>query len=272
MTTELLEVFNYGFMNRAFIVGIAVGLIAPLIGIFLVIRRYSLLVDTLAHISLIGVAAGLFLNISPILGAILASVGAGIGMEKLRENKRIFSESILAIFLSGSLALTLILFSLGGSSSISLFSYLFGSITTVNSSEVLIIVLLEIAVFFVIMILRKRLFLISYAEEFAKVNGINTAVYNYLLITLAGIVIAVSIKVVGALLIGALMVIPVASAMQLGMGFTKTLVSSLAFSLTSVVTGLYLSFYLDLPGSAMIVVILLALFSLTLILRKRSSA
>lgn len=254
-------------MNRAFVSGIAVGLIAPLIGIFLVIRRYSLLVDTLAHISLIGVAAGLFLNISPILGAIAASVGAGIGMEKLRENKRLFSESILAIFLSGSLALTLILFSIGGGSGTSLFAYLFGSITSVSLNETWIISLLAVGVFLLIMLLRKRLFLIAYAEDFAQVNGINTPVYNYLLIALAGITIAVAIKVVGALLIGALMVIPVASAIQLGYGFTKTMLSSLVFSLISVVTGLYLSFYLDLPGSAMIVVVLLTLFSITLVLR-----
>lgn len=268
MTIDLLEIFNYGFMNRAMIAGLVVGLIAPMIGLFLVIRRYSLLVDTLAHISLIGVAGGLFLSISPILGAILASVGAGIGMEKLRENKQIFSDSILAIFLSGSLAFSLILFSLVGGSSVNLFSFLFGSITTVNSNELLSIILLSIVVVVFLIVLHKKLFLISYAEEFAKVNGINTKAYNYLLITLAGITIALSIKVVGALLIGALMVIPVVSAIQFGYGFTKSMIISIVISLISVFLGIYSSFYLSLPASAMIVMFLLLFFGLSLILRR----
>lgn len=267
MNIDLLEIFQYSFMNRAMIAGLAVGIIAPMIGVFLVVRRYSLLVDTLAHISLIGVAGGLFLSISPIIGAIIASVGAGLGMERLRENKRIFSDSILAIFLSGSLALTLILFSLDGASGVSLFSYLFGSITTVSPSELLAILVLGVIVVLLLMVLMKRLFLISYAPEFAQVNGINTSAYNYLLITLAGITIALSIKVVGALLIGALMIIPVVSAIQLGLGFAKTMIVSVLISMISVFLGIYTSFYLDLPASAVIVMFLLLSFGVTILFR-----
>lgn len=267
MIDELLQIFQYQFMIRAMLAGIVVSIIAPLIGFFLVVRRFSLLVDTLAHISLIGIAGGLLVNTSPLMGAVVASALAGIGMEKLRQNKRLFSESIMAIFLSGSLALTLVLFSLGSGLGVSILNYLFGNITTVSNGELWAITGVGLVVLLTVALYRKKLFLISYDEELAKVNGMNTSLYNYLLMALVGITVALSIRVVGALLIGALVVIPVVSAIQLGFGFGKTMIMSVIISLVSVIIGIYSSFYLNLPSSATIVVMLL-MFFVTALIRK----
>lgn len=267
MIDELLQIFQYQFMIRALLAGIVVSIIAPLIGFFLVVRRFSLLVDTLAHISLIGIAGGLLVNTSPLIGAVVASAMAGVGMEKLRQNRRLFSESIMAIFLSGSLALTLVLFSIGSGLGVSILNYLFGSITTVSSQELWAITVVGSVVLLTVVLYRKKLLLISYDEELAKVNGMNTSLYNYLLMALVGITVALAIRVVGALLIGALVVIPVVSAIQWGYGFSKTMLISVIISFFSVVIGIYFSFYLDLPSSATIVVILLVVFTFSLIIK-----
>src|SRR5882762_11135143 len=142
----MLEIFQYGFIIRGLEVGIIIGAIAPLIGIFLVLRRYSLIADTLSHVSLAGVAIGLLLKINPLITAIIAAVASSIAIERLRISKRIFGESALAIFLSGSLALAIVLISLAHGFGVDLFSYLFGSITTVKQVDVYIIAVLGIFV------------------------------------------------------------------------------------------------------------------------------
>ena len=269
MIAEFFEIFQYGFMVRAFIAGFVVSLIAPMIGFFLVIRKFSLLVDTLAHVSLVGVAGGLLFQFSPLLGAVVISVIAGITMDSLRRLKNVFSDSIMAIFLSGSLAITLILFSLGNGIGTTVLNYLFGSITTVTQNEIFLFLILGVIVMLTVVLFRKKLFLLSYDEDLARVNGMNTTLYNAMLMVLVGITISLSIKAIGALLIGALMVIPVASAIQLGYGMTKTMLMSLVFSVISVLGGIYLSFYLDLPSSAVIIMILLFFFIFSVLFRKK---
>lgn len=260
MIADIFEILQYDFMVRAFLAGIIVSLIAPLMGFFLVIRKFSLMVDTLAHISLVGVAGSLLFQINPLFGAMLVSVGAGIVMDRLRSLKNIFSDTVMAIFMSGGLALTLILFSLGNGIGVNMLNYLFGSITTITQSEILLFVILGIIVLITVLLLRKKLFLISYDEDLAIINGMNTKLYNALFMLLVGVTISLAIKAIGALLMGALMIIPVASAMQLGYGMNKTLLYSIIFSLTSVIAGITFSFYLDLPSSAVIVILLLITF------------
>lgn len=265
---QLVEVFSYGFMVRGIVAGLFVSIIAPIIGMYLVVKRYSLLAETLAHISLVGVAGGLLLGVSPFWGALLVSIITGISVEKLRESKKIFSESILAIFLSTGLAVMLILFSLGSGVGFNVLNYLFGSITTVSSEELYAIVFLSVFGVGIVMLFRKKLFLVTYDEEFAKSNGIATKAYNLLLIILSAITVTLSIRVVGALLIGALMIIPVVSAMQYRFGFSKTMKLSIMFSVISVLVGIFTSFYMDLPASATIVLVLMLFFVLSLFVNK----
>ncbi|HAS84823.1 MAG TPA: metal ABC transporter permease [Candidatus Yonathbacteria bacterium] len=260
----MLEIFQYDFMIRAFEAGIAIGIVAPLIGMFLVVRRYSLMADTLAHVSFAGVAVGLLLKINPIFSAIGLSVIAGFGIEYLRNSRRIFGESVLAIFLSGSLAIAVIILSLAKGFNANLFSYLFGSISTVTTTDLVVIITLATIVFLDVVFLYKELFFTSFDTELAEASGLPVRMINLTMITLAAVAVAISIRIVGVLLIGALMVIPVISAMQYGRGFRFTLILSVIFSLVSVILGLFASYYYNLASGGAIVVVAIVIFLLSL--------
>jgi len=261
----MLEIFQYDFMVRAFEAGITIGVVAPMIGMFLVVRRYSLMADTLAHVSLAGVAVGLLFSFNPIFSAIAFSMCAGIGMESLRGSRRVFGESVLALFLSGSLAVAVVVISIAKGFNMSLFSYLFGSISTVSQSDVWIILSLALVVFLNIFFLYKELFLASFDEEVAQASGIPVRRLNLVIVMLAALAVSLSIRIVGVLLIGALMIIPVISAMQYGKGFRITLFISILFSVFSVIIGLFSSYYFDIASGGTIVLVALALFLLSLL-------
>ena len=265
----MLDIFQYDFMVRAFEAGIAIGIVAPIIGMFLVVRRYSLLADTLAHVSFAGVAIGIFLSINPILSAIALSVVAAFGIESLRNSGRIFGESVLALFLSGSLAVAVIILSLAKGFNANLFSYLFGSISTVSLSDLWVTLGLAVVVFLGVIIFYKELFFASFDPELAEASGLPVKRLNIMMVVLAAIAIALSIRIVGVLLIGALMVIPVVSAMQYGKGFRTTLMLSVFFSLLSVILGLFASYYFNLASGGAIVVIALIFFVASLLIVKK---
>lgn len=266
----MLELFKYGFMVRGFEAGIIIALIAPLIGIFLVLRRYSLIADTLSHVSLAGVAIGLLLKINPLITAIVAAVISSIAIERLRISKRIFGESALSIFLSGSLALAIVLISLAHGFGVDLFSYLFGSITTVKQTDVYIIGILGVLVIAAIIAFYKELVYVTIDEEAAKVSGIPTKFINILLIILAAFTVALSIPIVGVLLISALIVIPVVTALQFKKSFKNTIIISEAISVFSVIAGIVASFYLNLSPGGTIVLIAIAIFIATFALNKKA--
>ncbi len=266
----MLSILQYSFMIRAFEAGIIIAIIAPLIGIFLVLRRYSLIADTLSHVSLAGVAIGLLFKVNPLITAIIASVLSSIAIEKLRISKRIYGESALSIFLSGSLAVAIVLISLAHGFGTDLFSYLFGSITTVKQLDVYIIGILGLIVIAAVVALYKELVYVTVDEESAQVSGIPTKTINILLIILAAFTVALSIPIVGVLLIAALIVIPVVTALQFGKSFKKTILLAEVISLSSVISGIILSFYMNLSTGGTIVLIAIAIFVFTLILRKNS--
>lgn len=266
----MLNIFQYDFMVRALIAGVIMAILAPTIGIFLVVRRYSLLADTLSHVSLVGVATGIISGTNPIIAAILASAIAAFGMEKLRQTRKIFSESVLALFLSGSLAIALIILGFSHGLNINIFSYLFGSITTVSSADLWVIGGFGLVAFFGTILLFKNFFVISYDEELAQANGLPVNFLNSIMMVLAAVTVSLSMRIVGVLLIGALMVIPVLTAIQFGKSFSKTFLYAIVSSLTSVIAGLFVSYYLDLPSGATIVVTALVLFALSLILNRKS--
>jgi zinc transport system permease protein len=265
----MLEIFQYSFVVRGLEAGIIIALVAPLIGMFLVLRRYSLIADTLSHVSLAGVAIGLLLGISPILTAILAATLSSVAIERLRTTRRVYGESALAIFLSGSLAVAIVLIGLAHGFNVDLFNYLFGSIVTVRQTDVAVILILGTLVIAAIILLYKELVFISFDEEAAQVSGIPTRLINTVLITLAALTVALAIPIVGVLLISALIVIPVVAALQLRHSFRRTILYAELFSVFSVIAGIFLSFYLDLSTGGTIVIITLAIFLATLFLRRR---
>ncbi len=249
--------------------GIIVAVIAPLIGIFLVLRRYSLIADTLSHVSLAGIAIGLLLGINPVLAALGAAVVASLGIERLRTSKKVYGESALALFLSGSLAVAVVILSLAHGFNANLFSYLFGSIVTVTMNDVWMIFVLAIIVVTTLGIHYKPLVYITFDEEAAKVSGVKTQRLNTVLIILSALTVALAIPIVGVLLISALIVIPVVTALQLKKSFAITIIYAEIFSLISVVAGIFASFYFNLSTGGTIVLIMLTIFGITFVYGKK---
>lgn len=266
---ELLSIFQYDFMVRAFIAGAIVACIAPMIGTFLVVKRYSLMFDTLAHVALAGVAVGLLTNTQPVYTAVALTVLGAIAIEWLRDKGNIYGESVLAIFLSGSLAVAVVLISIADGFTVDLFSFLFGSITTVSAVDVRTIAVLGAVVFATIMLLYKEFFLTAFDEELAKSSGLRTSIINTIIVVLAAVTVALSMRIVGALLIGAMMVIPVITGIRVNRSFKGTMITAMLCGLLSVVTGLFLSYFYDLASGGTIVVVSLVLFMVSLLMPKQ---
>ena len=261
--------FDYDFMQRAFIAGLFIAILASISGNFVVLRRYSLMSETLAHSALVGVAVGLVAGYNPLWVAVVVAIGAAWLIEYLRSAFSLYSDAILAIILSGSLAVAVIIVSLGGAFNNSLFSYLFGSILSVTDEDVMTIVIAGgISLLFLLMF-AKELYFIAYDEEVAQTSGIKVKFLNFLLVTVVAIIIALSIRVVGSLLIGALMVIPTVAALQYRVGFRSTMLISLFFALFSVIFGMSLSYYYSLPSGATIVLSIIVIFIISLIINKK---
>lgn len=260
----MLNIFEYSFIVRGLEAGLLIGAVAPLIGIFLVLRRYSLIADTLSHVSLAGIAVGLLLKINPLLTALGAAAISSVAIERLRTSKKVYGESALSIFLSGSLALAIVLIGLANGFNTDLFSYLFGSILTVRQTDVYFILLTGLVIVFLLLIFYKELVYISFDEDAAKVSGIPVKFFNTLFILMAAAAIAMAIPVIGILLISALLVLPVVTAQQFRKSFKATLLWAEAISLSSVFIGVLTSFYLNISSGGTIVLTMLIIFGVVL--------
>ena len=263
-----LEMFQFDFILRAFEAGILLSIIAPLIGVFLVVRRYSLLADALSHVSLMGVAVGFLLKLNPVLTALFVSAGAAFGIERLRQKRKMFGESVLAVFLSGSLAIAVVLIGIAKGFNVNLLNFLFGSLSTVSANDALLISVLSVVVVAFCTFFYRQLFLISLDEDLAKVSGVPVDALNLILVMLAACTVALSMQMVGVLLVGALMVMPVLSAMQVARSFLQTFGFALFFSMLSVITGLLLSYMLNIASGGAIVLVALCFFLLSLLFPK----
>jgi len=265
----MFEMFDYEFMQRAFIAGILIATLASVSGTFIVLKRYAMMSETLAHSALVGVAVGLVAGYNPLWMAVIVAVISAWTIEYLRSTFAIYSDSILAIILSGSLAVAIIIVSLGGAFNNSLFSYLFGSILSVSDEDIKTIMIFGSISLTLLLVFSKELYFIAYDEEVAKVSGVRVKLLNYLLVSVVAIIIALSIRVVGSLLIGALMVIPTVAALQFKVGFLKTGLISLFIALFSVIAGMTLSFYFSLPSGATIVLCVIFVFIVSLVISKK---
>ena len=265
----MLEMFEYEFMQRAFLVGMLIAILASVSGTFVVLKRYSMISETLAHSALVGVAVGLVAGFNPLWMAVVVSILSAWLIEYLRSSFALYSDAILAILLSGSLAIAVIIVSLGGAFNNSLFSYLFGSILAVSYEDVVTILIVGGIALTLLLIFSKEFYFIAYDEEVAKTSGVQVKLLNFLLVTVVAIIIALSIRVVGTLLIGALMVIPTVAALQFRVGFLNTSLLSLFFAIISMACGMTLSFYFSLPSGATIVLCVLVVFVLSLVINKK---
>lgn len=255
----MAELLSLGFMQRALLAGAIIGVISPMIGVFLVMRRMSVFGDALAHVTVAGVAAGLLARIDPVIMGIAAAAGASLGIESLRQRYQKYSELAVAITLSAALGLAVVLMSLNKTARIDPMTYLFGSIVTISPIDVWSIAILGLVTVAVIFLLYKELFFLAFDEELARISGLPNRGLNLALTALTGLNVALGMRVVGALLVSALMIIPVATAMQIGRSFRMVLGVSVLCSLSSVLVGLLIASYLDLPTGGTVVLVAVSL-------------
>jgi len=254
------EFLQYGFMQRALLVGVITALICPAIGVFLVPRRLSLIADSLAHVALAGVALALVLGISPTLGALGVTVGGALGIERLRARGRLQGDAALAVFLSGGFAIAVVLISLARGFNANLFALLFGSILTVSPSDVWLILALGLLVALVIGGLYPQLLAITLNEDLARTSGISVSALNLGLTLLTALTTVVAMRIVGVLLVSAMIVIPALTGFALARSFRAALAAAIGAALVSVVTGLAAAYYLGLAAGGAIVLGTLVLF------------
>lgn len=260
----MLEILQYGFMQRALLAGIIIGLLCPLIGIFIVLRRMSLIGDSLSHVALSGVAAGIITGIYPLSMSLIFSVLAALAIEKLRKSYEEYAELSIAIILSAGIGLAVVLISLAKSFTIDLFGYLFGSITTVLPKDLWIITILGILIIVTIKLLYKELFYIAFDEVSAKLAGIPVGYINILFIVLIASTITLSMRIVGILLVSSLMILPVATSLQLAKSFKHATLLSIIFAEIAIILGIFISYYLELASGGTIV--LISVFILLMVL------
>jgi zinc transport system permease protein len=250
-----MSILDADFMRLAFAAGAVVGVLAPAVGFFLVQRRMSLIGDGVGHAAFAGVAAGYVLGISPVATALVASVGAAVGIEWLRSRHRAAGDQALALVFYTGIAGGVVLVSLAGALNANLFTFLFGSILTVTGPDLALIASLGAGGLATIAVLYRGFVAVSVDPDGSRVSGLPVGFLNILLAALAGVTIAVSMRVVGILLIAALMVLPVIAAGRIGWSLRSTFLLSMVGGLTSVLVGLTVSYYADLaPGGAVVLI------------------
>ena len=243
------------FMRLALAAGVVVGILAPAVGFFLVQRRQSLMGDGIGHVAFAGVAAGILLDVAPVLTALVAAVLGGIAIELLRARGGAAGDRALALVFYTGIALGVVLISAAGALNVDLFQYLFGSILTVTRGDVLLITVLGAAGLAIVGLLYRPLAAVVIDEEGARVAGVPIGALNIAVAALAAVTVALSMRVVGILLVAALMVLPVSAAERVAWSMRSTLALAMAIGLASAVLGLTVSYYADLPPGGTIVLV-----------------
>ena len=262
------EFLAYDFMQRAFVAGAMTAIICPAIGVFLVPRRLSLIADTLAHVALAGVALGLLLGASPLLGALVVTLLGAVGIEGLRARGALAGDASLAVFLSGGFALAVVLISLARGFNADLFAVLFGSILTVSPTDIWLIVALAAVVGATIGTFYRQLFAVTMNEDLARTSGVPVAILNLILTLLTALTTVVAMRMVGVLLVSAMIVIPTLTGFALGRSFRQALAIAIAMALVSVASGLIAAYYLRLAAGGAIVLTALLIFALASLVRR----
>jgi len=255
-----MSLLTYEFMVRALLGALFTGLSAPAIGTFLVQRRLSLMGDGIGHIAVTGVALGLLTGSSPTLTAVVVAVVGAVVLELVRASGRTSGDVALALLFYGGIAGGVLLTGIAGQSAATLNTYLFGSITTISSTDVWVTAVLALVVVVAAVGLSPQLFAVAQDEEFARVAGLDVRVYNMLISVLAAVTVTVAMRTVGLLLVSALMVVPVATSQQVARTFRTTLATAMGIGTVAAVLGVVVSAYVDAAPGATIVLLALAGF------------
>ena len=264
-----MEMFFYGFMQRAFQAAFLIAIIAPILGLFLVLRRQSLMADTLSHISLAGIALGLFLNVNPTFMTWIVVVIAAVIIEYLRTLYKSYSEISIAILMSAGMSIALVLMSLssGGSTS-TIQQYLFGSIVTISQQQIYLLAALFVIIVGLFLVFRRPMYVLTFDEDTAFTAGLPAQLMSILFNVITGVTIAVIMPIAGALLVSAIMILPAAIAMRISKSFYWVIFVGIIVGIIGMFTGLTVSYQWGTPPGATITLAFIAIFILTMLATK----
>ncbi|HLR11162.1 MAG TPA: metal ABC transporter permease [Sporosarcina sp.] len=272
-------IFSYEFLQNAFLSGIIIGFIAPLLGLFIVVRRLALIADALSHVALAGIAGSLYMSqqfllfsaLNPVYFGIGAAIGGSLLIDKLRGVYKHFEELAIPVILSAGIGLSAIFISLSKGFTADLMGYLFGSVSAVSREDLFVVLGIALVVIGFVYLFYKELFVLSFDGEYSKVSGINGKVIDLLFMVVTALVIGASMRIVGILLVSSLMTVPVATAMQLAKSFKGAMFYAIILGELAVMIGLVAAFYLDIaPGGTIVITSVLILLSVLGIKRFRS--
>lgn len=259
---------HYGFLQRALLAGIFVAVACALLGVFLILRRDAMIGHGLAHVAFAGVALGLLLQVMPLLAALAVAVLTALGIMKIKEKAGLYGDTAIAIFSSVGFALGLLFVTFAHSFNVDLFGYLFGEILAIETSEVWLSVGLAGVVVLIVFVNYHKFMYMTFDRESAKVSGIKVNRLDIMLTTLTAVTVVLAMKIVGLILVTALIVIPAAAGLQLAGNFKQAIFISSVVAVSSVILGLFLSFYIDLPASATIVIFSFLIFAFFFFIKK----
>ena len=257
-----MAMFFYGFMQRALITAVLMAVLAPLLGLFLILRRQSLMADTLSHVSLAGVALGLFVNLNPTVTTLVVVILATILIEYITRAYQTYAEVAIAIIMAAGLAVALTLMSLDrGTSAMSVDQYLFGSIVAISNQQVLLLVILTVIVVGAYVLFHRPMYVLTFSPATARAEGLPVQFMSLVFNALTGVTIAVIMPIAGALLVSAVMILPAAIAMRVARRFNTVVLAGIGIGM---VGGLVCSYDFNTPPGAAITLLLVAIFLLCL--------
>ena len=266
MTDIFMEMLSYPFMMRAIVVGVLVALCSSLLGVSLVLKRYSMIGDGLSHVGFGALAIATATNWAPLTVSIPLVLAAAFFLLRLSEDSRIKGDSAIALISTGSLAIGVMVISMTSGMNIDVYNYMFGSILAINSTDVILCVILSSVVLVLYLFFYSRIFAVTFDESFAKATGINAGMYNMLIALLTAVTIVLGMRLVGALLISSLIVFPAITSMRLFKSFRSVVISSAVISVVTFLTGIMASYIYATPAGASVVtfnIILFFVFSFT---------
>lgn len=263
-----MAMLGYEFMQRAFWAGGLIAVIAPLLGVYLMLRRQALMADTLSHVSLAGVALGSVLHLNPALSGFAVAVAGGLIIEQMRRSYRTYSEMPVAIIMTSGLALAVVLMSLKQNLSKSFSSYLFGSIVAVSNTQLALIALVALLGVAYFTLFRRPLYSMIFDEETAEISGVRVKALSFSFAVLTGMTVAAAMPVVGVLLVSALIVLPASLALRVASGFSSAIIIAIGAGMAGVFSGLSVSYYADMPPGGTIALILLSFLLVTILIQR----
>ncbi|MBF0483632.1 MAG: metal ABC transporter permease [Candidatus Omnitrophica bacterium] len=267
-SSQIIDALHYAFIQRAILAGVLIALCCSFLGIFLVLRRFSLIGDGLAHVSFAAIALGLLLKQSPLLISVPIVVVASLLIFRMTEKSVMYGDAAIGLLSAVGIAVGVTLASISGGFNVDIFSYLFGNILSISKEEIVLTVILSAIVIFSVLFFYHDLFAVSFDNDNAKVMGVKTSRVNYVLLMLTSLTVVLGIKVVGTMLVSSLIIFPAVSALQIARNFKAAILFASILAILSVLIGIAVSYVFDLPAGATIVEVNFTFFVLAFLARR----